>query len=81
MNEQVFLNGAPVTGLAATGDNTGLEALFYVSPILGFVGGAVGGYYLSGTVSNTRRAAAIGSAAGGAAGAVVLTNLIRAIAR
>lgn len=80
MNEQVFLNGVPVTAFGVS-RAPALETAFYASPIVGFVGGAFGGYYLSSKISKTRQAAAVGSAVGGVAGSFVLTNLVSAIGK
>jgi len=78
MTSQVFLNGAPVVGFGAA---PALETAFYVSPIVGFVGGAFGGYYLAGMLSKSRGSAAFGTAIGGVTGAFVAPQIVHLIGR
>ena len=68
MNEQVSLNGAPVVGFGATSHPGAGEAFLWYSPLIGLVGGAVGGGYLG---SKSRYGTTIGAVAGGVAGTVV----------
>lgn len=79
MNDQVFLNGAPVVGFGAT--DSGLELTLWFSPIIGYVGGSILGYFAAGGFSDTRRSAAIGTAIGGAAGAVIAPTVVGSIRR